>query len=523
MKMIASVSRVGWSLLAVAGLTGLLMLTMAAGCGPPKTASKSPPRSSTAATEAGQEYGLVAEATPSRELRTVALDLGQWMREDPVDALARLAEVQRDAGRASADLLGHPDPDVREQAAQLRRDAVDFVSSLGSPAQGEDPRLYDARRTLARAEFGDEAAIAELPRLLEVPGINRVVVLGAMIIHVPKDQWPMARIRPLVHSESEPVRLTAARMLVERGDDSGIPVLTEAASSPDPDARLHAMAAIQSVGSAAEPLREAARACLDDPNAKVRQRAQLALAGTGDPSMVAPLIELAGDHDSTLRHQALYALGEIGGEAIAEAVPLLAEALGDPSTRVRQAAAYALRRSAEYGAEAVDELRAALDDVDDDVRFFAAAELTVLGHDDGVEEIRQALAAVDEPRRIWALMASWYIDDAATLFADELNVIGNSGSEYERDLRLIVLAFGGDTSVAPELRSWQDSQEPVLRAWGLAPLVEWKVGGARVALDYLADLEDPEHREFRLQARRAQYLLARRAEEGLTSEPEPDE
>ncbi len=172
------------------------------------------------------------------------------------------------------------------------------------------------------------------------------------------------------------------------------------------------------------PLRRAVAQGDDDAAEKAVQ----ALLRTPE-RVLAPLLVLSRSDDPDLRWWALRALAEIHDPRVP---PRLAEALADPDSAVRQAAALGLRL--QPTAEAVDALVALLSGPDRLLARLAADALIAIGpqavpaliraieqgHPHGRVPAARALAAIGDPRAIPTLFA--LLDDPsplATAYAEE--------------------------------------------------------------------------------------------------------
>ena len=152
------------------------------------------------------------------------------------------------------------------------------------------------------------------------------------------------------------------------------PALLDALGAEEESVRLNAAYTLGALGASAVPDLIQALAGGDEP---ARLSAAYALGVAGHPA-VGPLARTLSHADEQVRAHAVYALGDIGRPA-GDAVPALADALGDPSTLVRHHAAEALGTVARNPATAVPALCRALRDEDGQVRFNASYALARFG------------------------------------------------------------------------------------------------------------------------------------------------
>lgn len=139
-------------------------------------------------------------------------------------------------------------------------------------------------------------------------------------------------------------------------------------------------------------------AALTDHDATVRHEAVRALGATGDRRAVEPLIAALDDSDDRVRFLAAIALGNIGDPT---AVPPLIGALGAGSDDLRRFAAAALGKIGDP--QAVDPLTTALEDHDVMVRRCATEALRLLGHDpEATAKQRKKTEVLQRAQAWWA-------------------------------------------------------------------------------------------------------------------------
>ena len=119
-------------------------------------------------------------------------------------------------------------------------------------------------------------------------------------------------------------RDTAQALLVDRNDKATVPQLTKMTStSRQPLARLHALYTLQGMEAMTPAVLKSAA---DDPSPGVRRHAvRLSeLLANEHPDLKDALLKLVDDKDAKVRMQLAYSLGELKGEAVANALGLLA-------------------------------------------------------------------------------------------------------------------------------------------------------------------------------------------------------
>lgn len=145
---------------------------------------------------------------------------------------------------------------------------------------------------------------------------------------------------------------------------------------------------------------------LADANAKVRLAAVTEMLDIGSDEAEAALAAAALlDPESSVREEAVYGLGEIGGEA---GVAILEQALMDPERSVREAAVEAF--TAIGGEDSAGALAVALNDEDASLREQAVYALGEVGGETAISLVHQALADEQDSVR-----------DAAAEVLDELS------------------------------------------------------------------------------------------------------
>ncbi|MBL8861239.1 MAG: ThuA domain-containing protein [Planctomycetes bacterium] len=164
--------------------------------------------------------------------------------------------------------------------------------------------------------------------------------------------------RALAH-ENRWQRLSAQRLLVERGGAAELEGLRSALASPSPQARIHALWALAELGALAPP--ELAIALASD-DARVRRNATR-IAGASSPAredvlVQARLVTLATTDDSRSRLEALVTLGECDptpaiADAVVRAWPILEDAWSQSAAvRVALRQGSALWRALEHAGSA---------------------------------------------------------------------------------------------------------------------------------------------------------------------------
>jgi HEAT repeat protein len=171
-----------------------------------------------------------------------------------------------------------------------------------------------------------------------------------------------------------------------------------------------AIRALKESGTAVAPLLVAA---LEDRNATIRRNAAYALGRIGGSLSVESLIVALSDPDSAVRSAVARAIGELGHEAGPRSVEPLTNALTDREAPVRSAAAEALGRVGD--ARAVAALISCLFDDDINVRIHSSNALYSMA-DTAVPAIRaagteviEALVGIEESEAIIYSSNGWLL------------------------------------------------------------------------------------------------------------------
>jgi putative heme-binding domain-containing protein len=121
------------------------------------------------------------------------------------------------------------------------------------------------------------------------------------------------------------VRLAAQRALAARGSETEGPLIAMLKAPGHPVGRLHALWALDAIGTMAT--RRSIREAMADADVDVRVQAARSVGIHRDPKAVSALLPMLGDPRPLVRREAAIALGRIGRPA---ALPSLLASLGDP-------------------------------------------------------------------------------------------------------------------------------------------------------------------------------------------------
>ena len=317
----------------------------------------------------------------------------------------RVAAKMLGRGRANAvglaDLLGHPEPRVREAAAYAAGSADRHDLRLALEARLTD-RAVDAAVMAAWAlgQIEERASLDPLARAAR-SGTPRLRLAAVWALGEIEDPEAVPTVTPALRDDDALVRATAARALGQIESRRATEPLQEALR--DSDARVRAAAA-EALGQiederAAESLEqllrrdpvaavreasahalgqialarsaEALGMAVEDPERRVRYAAVEAMADLDDLTRApAPLLRAIGSDDAGLKRRAAETLAEIADPST---VPVLIPLLNDPDPELRARVVDAL---GEIGTrETIPGLLRGLKDSDPEVRRVAADAL----------------------------------------------------------------------------------------------------------------------------------------------------
>ena len=305
--------------------------------------------------------------------------------------------------------------------------AVAVPAVLGAHRGGARARAAAVPRLAAGLQDADEGVRAQAARGLEALGPDSATVMAALAAAL-GDPSALVRgraARALYASAGgrPPAGVAAPSLLSallesarESGDDempdarlvlqlasfgpSATPQLAAALEDPDFRVRWHAAAALMQLRHGARDAAPALRRAMDDAEWAVRNAAGRALEDVVDKQHVPLLAQALTDPSPETRYHVARALARVGPGSAA-AVPVLEAALRDADWEVRMEAAWALAAIGPAAASTESALLAALRDPDAQVRASAAWALAGIGGSKAtaVSALRQALRDHDRQAR----------------------------------------------------------------------------------------------------------------------------
>ena len=351
----------------------------------------------------------LAGLTPARALAAVTLLFAVSM---PAALAAHRGGANARAGAARHG-LDNADPAARRQAAtDMARAGAPALAVPRLAAALQDPD-EDVRAEAARGlrALGPDAAPAG-DALVAALGDASGLVRGraARALWTVTGGRPPARLPPdrllggLLESakESGDAEMPDADLVLALAAAGHAAVAQLAAALDDPDMRVrwHAAAALMQLRRGARDAAPALRRAMDDTEWAVRNASGRALEDVVDKQSVPMLAQALADPSAETRYHVSRALARVGPGS-APAVPVLQSALRDPDWEVRMEAAWALAAVGPAAAATAPALREALHDPDPQVRASAAWGLAGVGGERSstVAALREALGDRDRQAR----------------------------------------------------------------------------------------------------------------------------
>lgn len=322
------------------------------------------------------------EAVPA--LQKALGDSAPTVRSRAAFTLGQVGPAAKRAVKELARLVSDSDPMVRRHSASalggIGADAAAAIPELLQASQDTDAAV----RRCAVSVLGiiaPQAAIDALKRALndsdaEVRECARVALASpnsAMLkVFQPQEQQieqaadnsntqdsvPVKDeltelIEILQQSDNEDVRWQATQKLVDQGSRA-VPAIVNALPQVDSEMRRQLVHALGRIGKGAREAVPSLLLTMQDANAQVRRTVADTLGKVGivNPAMLQTLSKGLSDRDSEVRRISAATLGRFGRYAHNTSIDLQLAALGDPETKVRNAAQAALQRITESLAKA---------------------------------------------------------------------------------------------------------------------------------------------------------------------------
>ncbi|MBI4612304.1 MAG: HEAT repeat domain-containing protein [Planctomycetes bacterium] len=435
---------------------------------------------------------------------TAALPLARLLADADTRTRAEAAKALGELGPAAEPAAGALVRAIGDAKRHVAEAAEEALATLGPVATGALVEALDGAGAEVRMK---------IPYFLARCGPRGIEALFAALEHpdpIVRSQIPGA----LVMAGADPERsVPALAALYARGDVIGrssavsalgsfaprapqaIPTLLAALEDPEAAVRIAAMTSVSSVAPGDETFQVRLVASLDDE--ETRESALEMISAMGPPAVVL-LRELMGHGDPAVRASAVEAFASFGEEAAGEAIPLLVEAIRDPSVQVRAAGIAGLANHLD-GTEGPTALPAVLEALRDpapaireaasDALEFADVEADVL-----VPTLIQFLEdAGDEPTR--QAMVGMLADRGSEVCPFLVELLGSSDPRSRLWAAWILGALGDEASeAASEVAALTGDADASVRLAALSALGGFRSGAAAALPALSAALADPDPR-----------------------------
>lgn len=222
-------------------------------------------------------------------------------------------------------------------SAAVRRRAAEMLGDVGDP---DDDRTVDVLIHLARNDEEDAVRAAAVDGLDELGGngLERLIAKETGVDPNAAD-WAAVRafVKVLGGANIPEYRMAAANALGRMGDEDAVGPLAKRLDDPDARVRERACLALGRIGDQRAVGQLKRR--LDDDHPAVKSAAADALGTIASGKALSALLDLLDDDNPSLRRLAASALGNASS---AEPVPKLAGALEDEHDTVRRAAVFSI-------------------------------------------------------------------------------------------------------------------------------------------------------------------------------------
>ena len=317
------------------------------------------------------------EAVPA--LQKALSDTSAAVRSRAAFTLGQVGPAAKRAVKELARLVSDSDPMVRRNSASalggIGADATAAIPELLQAAQDTDATVRRcaisvigliaptaAADTLRRALNDSDAEVRECARsALSPPSSMTLKVfqpqeqqLAQSAGHAPtKNEFANLIAIIQQNNNNEDARWKASQELVEHGSRV-VPAILNALQHTDSEGRRQLVHTLGRIGKGAREAVPALLLAMQDGDAQVRSSVAETLGKLGivNPAMLQTLSKGLSDHDSEVRRTSAATLGRFGQYAQATTIDLQVAALGDPETKVRNAAQAALQSITESLAKA---------------------------------------------------------------------------------------------------------------------------------------------------------------------------
>lgn len=272
---------------------------------------------------------------------------------------------------------------------QAGMDALDALEA----ADVAEHAAHELARVSLRWLAGSLPTVEQVMALLASPWpavrVNAAIYAIRIGFIAPARQQLAALLSDDATHLAPPVRLATVTELGKIAIPELVPLFIRLLQDPESSIRSSAAEVLGRLGDLAAVDRLIV--ALRDEDVWVRASAATALGYLGDPAALAPLVVALDDNDNSVRDNATRALGDLDHPTV---IPHLIAALEDTSRNIGNPACYALVNL--DASAAIPSLITALNHIAASTRYAAAETLGILGNDEVISPLVNALGDEDE-------------------------------------------------------------------------------------------------------------------------------
>jgi len=353
---------------------------------------------------------------------------------------------------------------------------------------GSDPLLCGQAAQIISTLPGAEVTRTFAGSLSKLPPAAQAALVRALAAR--KDPAARSAVLEAARSADKGVRLAAVAAMGTVGSAAEVPMLVNLTASDEKDLATAAQASLLLVSG--EGVNEALAAAMKDAAPAVRAQLLDAMAARNAKSCAATVVRSLGDSDASVRASALKALAVLGGKPEMAAALEVLKAAKD-ATEQSAARDAVLAMSSRAKEDVLPQVLAAMQGADAQARGALLGALGRIGGEKALAAVRAAGADKDDPVKDEAVrVLSDWPDAAAAPCLLELARTAAKQSHQVLGLRGYVRLAGQETSAdtkarmlteALELARRPDEKKLVLGAWGGVPTAE----ALKVVMKYLDD------------------------------------
>jgi HEAT repeats len=190
--------------------------------------------------------------------------------------------------------------------------------------------------------MGFDKLKSKMAQALENPNLDRTATITALNFFSPSEfgrtekemkGFAIPEVRKFLSSSDDDVKLEAASILTQYGDESGMDVLVRLAEKQNYEKRIEALKSLSSILSKIKPSLPRIKALISDSDWDVRRHAVILLGLSGDATFTEDLVEQISTNDWLVSYSAIAALRRLPDEKARSAIELVAKTYWHPITR----------------------------------------------------------------------------------------------------------------------------------------------------------------------------------------------